>query len=100
MDRDAGRSLTAFVSSDKRLAMWQIIADEEDRVADYKREFPCEFRIIARLQMAWNPFIGHHICLKVTVEGETDRHFREANHQSEKIDLMWLQFIKGVIYGT
>ena len=69
MDRDAGRSLTAFVSSDKRLAMWQIIAEEKDRVADLPREFPGEFRVIARPQMAWNPFIGHHLCCKVKVEG-------------------------------
>jgi hypothetical protein len=73
MDRDAGRSLTAFVSSDKRLAMWQIIADEEDRVAAYEKEFPCEFRLTVRPQIVWNPCIGHHLCYKGKVEGEAER---------------------------
>ena len=95
MDRDAGRSLTAFVSSDKRLAMWQIIADEENRVADYKKEFPCEFSLTVQLQVAWNPCTGHHLCCTVTVEGEAERRYQEAKHQSERLDLMWLQFIKG-----
>jgi hypothetical protein len=86
MDRDFERSLTAFVSSasDKRLAMWQIIEDEEDRVADYKREFPCEFRLTVQPQIVWNPCIGHHLCFKVTVEGEAERIHRKAAENAKK----------------
>ncbi len=69
VDHEVEGGLTGFVSSDKgRQALWTVIAAEEDRVADYEREFPCEFRLTVQPAVAWKPCIGQYLCCKVKVE--------------------------------
>lgn len=82
MDHDIERRLAGFVSNDRdRQTLWTIIAAEEDRVAGYEREFPCEFRLTIMPQVAYRPCMGLHLSYKIKVEGEAERAHEVLKHK-------------------
>lgn len=74
LDGDIKRGLMGIMTCvPKQQKLWAAIKIEEDRVAGYKKDFPCEFRITIRPQVAWLPCIGQHLSFNVKVEGEAER---------------------------